>query len=86
MEGRAHCDDRRVAALRRLELQELGAVELRHHEVEHDDIGGELAAALEAFAPVLRGGDDVPGLDERGGDHLADRPVVLDDQDLLHRC
>src|SRR5258708_7184947 len=84
VERRAHHDDRRVASLIRPALQELDAIDLRHEEVEHDDVGPELAAALETLRSVARRGDRVSGLGQHRDDHVADGSVVLDDEDLLH--
>ena len=79
----AHHDDRCLAARARTALEELEAVDLGHGQIEHHDIGTELAASIEAFGSVARGDDDVAGLRECRHDHFASRTVVLDDEDLL---
>src|SRR5207244_398624 len=63
---------------------DLGAVELRHHDVEDDQVGRLAGEALERLLAV--GGLDgaEAGLLEREDDDLADMGVVVDDQDRRH--
>ena len=77
--GGEHDDrDRRRPADRAADLE---AVHARQHDVEQDEVerlGGE---PLEAFAPVGRGRDGEARVAQADRRHLADRRVILDEQD-----
>ena len=80
---RGEKDDRHVRAAPQPPA-DLGAVELRHHDVEDDEVGRLAGEALERLLAV--GGLDraEARLREREGDDLADVGVVIDDQDRRH--
>ena len=60
---------------------DLEAVEPREHDVEQDEVGAVGAPALEAVDAVGGGRDLNPAAPQAEGGHLADRRVVLDEQD-----
>ena len=82
--------DRDLARLRGV-LQrraDFPARELRHHDVEEDQVGLELEGDLDALPAVARG---VRGIASAAQDRLDDQQnvvVVVDDENLLagHRC
>ncbi len=61
-------------------LAHLEAVELRQHDVEHDEIDGLIAEALEGFLAVGSLDDRVAVPLERKGQHLADGLLVIDEE------
>ena len=62
---------------------DLEAVERRQHHVEHDEVERAPAGSGRARRARPRRGDAEPGLLEPEGRDLADRGVVLDEQDVL---
>ena len=76
-------DDRRARAV--LEAQaahHLEAVDVREHEVEDHHVGPVGCRLLERPRPVLRDRGFISGPLQVPGDHVADRRLVVDDQDL----
>ena len=59
----------------------LEAVHARHHHVEHDEVEGRLAEAVERLAAVGRLHDLVAVLAQREGEQRLDRLLVVDEQD-----
>ena len=59
---------------------DLNAVDARHHQVEHHEVGRELERLLERFRTVARGGDRVALERERAAQHVRDVLVVVDDE------
>jgi hypothetical protein len=60
--------------------QQPPAVEARHVEVGDDDLEGTLEQLLHRVDAVAGGVDRVPLLGEVGGEHLAERRVVVDEE------
>ena len=82
--ARGDDDDRRADPLGARRLDQLPAVELGQHQVEHADVG---VLEPEAREPELAAADDdriEPGRDEMARHPVGDHVVVLDDQDLGH--
>ena len=82
--ARGDDDDRRPDPLGARRLDQLPAVELGQHQVEHADVGVLVAQPRE---PELAAADDdrvEAGRGEVAGHPVGDHVVVLDDQDLRH--
>ena len=62
-------------------LAHLDAVEAGQHEVEHDEVGAEPVAQLDAAGAVARDLDLVALAAQPGGDRGRDRRLVLDHGD-----
>jgi hypothetical protein len=58
----------------------LEAVHVRHHHVEHDQVGTVLLGLGERRRAVRRGHHVVPGEPQRRAEQVADRRLVVDDQ------
>ena len=58
-------------------------VETRQVDVEHEDVPGVVAGQGQPFRTGRRGLDGEPGEAQRGGDEVANRLLVFDEQDAL---
>ena len=72
----------RHSARLRISNEELEAVHLRHHEIEHDDVGPRLASRASAIRPFSASRHLPPVLLEREPHATPHRLVVVDQQDL----
>ena len=62
-------------------LADLEPVELREHQVEHDEVDVLLVEAAERLLAVARGHDPEPLALERVRQELLNRVLVVDEQD-----
>ena len=62
---------------------DLQAVEHGQHQVEHDEVGDDRLGLPQPVLAVGRGDDLEAFLLQVVGEHLAQRPLVLDDQEGL---
>jgi hypothetical protein len=78
-------DDRGADALGPGGLDQLPAVEERHHQVEDADVGALETESRQPRLAVAHPQRVEPGLREMRGHAFGDQLVVLDDQDPWHR-
>ncbi|CDN44691.1 hypothetical protein BN871_FJ_00030 [Paenibacillus sp. P22] len=81
--GRKH-EDRHPLVVLSQPAAQLPPVHLRHHDIEHDEIGSPGRQLEESLAAVGRFFRRITFLAEQMGDQLADMAVVVDDKDVSH--
>src|SRR5581483_5429345 len=82
--ARRHDDDRGPDSLGARRLDQLPAVELGEHQVEHADVGVLEPEPRESEVAAADDDGVEPGGDEVAGHAVGDHVVVLDDQDPRH--
>ncbi|OIQ69046.1 hypothetical protein GALL_493560 [mine drainage metagenome] len=82
---RCHDDDRQAGVRLPDLLQQLDAVPTRHADVADQHLRAEVVQSRQHVARIGKAADFQPGFLKRLFQHEADRGIVIDDPDRLHR-